>query len=152
MQKRQKYITISITALSIVIAILGVVFYLSSSKSSYESKTSFTTSEALELSEAGKVIIVDIRPDNRCLNTGKAKGAVRMTFEGSPSEQTYINSIEDKFTADKTIALMCNTGRTATYLSNIAKEMGIKNIIPVAGGMEGIDGWVSHNFPVENCN
>ena len=101
--------------------------------------------------EADNITIIDIRPQKRCEATGKAKGAYNLPIEETTSPKEYLEKAREK-AKGKTIAFMCNTGKSSKMVSMQYREiMNAKDVTSLIGGMEGINGWLAEGLPTESC-
>jgi len=98
------------------------------------------------------ILIVDIRPQQRCDATGKAKNAYHLPIKETTSPKEYLADARE-IAQGKTIAFICNEGRSSKMVAMQYREnMDAHDVTSVMGGMEGINGWISEKLPVEACS
>ena len=101
-----------------------------------------TSEQALQMSEAGDVLLIDIRREDEWLTTGLAPFAKAITM----SDPKFIEKIEG-LTAqnkDKPIALICAAGGRSAHMRAALINIGYNSIYDVS---EGMSGWVSKALP-----
>ena len=107
-----------------------------------------TAEEALAMSEAGGLTIIDVRTPMEWMRSGVAKGALTIT----PQNPTFMNELNDAVGGDmdKPIALICATGQRTAQISAFLREQGYHAVADISEGMMGnfsAPGWLRKNLP-----
>jgi len=98
------------------------------------------------------MVVIDIRPKDRCLQTGKAKGSHSIPISDSVSPKEYLEKVRE-IAKGNTIAFMCNMGRSSSMVTQQDRELfNAKDVTSINGGMEGSGGWLDENLPTEPCS
>ncbi len=103
---------------------------------------------ALAMSEAGDLIIIDVRNPNEWMRSGVAQGALTIT----PQNPSFMQDLHDAVGGDlnKPIALICATGTRTAAIQRFLREQGYGAVSHIAEGMMGnfsAAGWLRKELP-----
>jgi len=104
---------------------------------------------AFHRSEAGELLLIDIRRPDEWAATGSAKGAHRLDLRRSDFFEALSGLANGA--KGRPIALICAKGVRSARLANQLTDQGFTNIINVTEGMLGSaagPGWVARGLPV----
>ena len=105
--------------------------------------------DALTLTEAGKITLVDIRRPDEWHRTGVPRGAVALDLRRDDFTAALLTQVGgDK---DRPIALICARGVRSARLAARLSDAGFTQILDVPEGMMGSGagpGWLSRGLPV----
>ncbi len=104
--------------------------------------------KALEMSQAGDLMIIDVRTPMEWMRSGVAQGALTIT----PQNPTFMQELNDAVSGDmsKPIALICATGQRTAKISSFLREQGYSAVADISEGMMGnfsAQGWLRKNLP-----
>ena len=108
--------------------------------------------EARRLSQAGELIIVDVRTPTEWAQTGIAQGATPIAMQ-----DPQIGAKLDAATGgDRSapIALICATGARSGHVAEAMAQSGYTNVYSIGEGMHGSaagPGWLRRGLPVEQA-
>ncbi len=105
--------------------------------------------QALEMSEAGDLTIIDVRTPMEWMRSGVAQGALTIT----PQNPAFMQELHDAVGGDldKPIALICATGNRTAMIQRFLREQGYSAVADISEGMMGnfsAPGWLRKNLPV----
>ncbi len=108
--------------------------------------------EAYRLSEAGRIVLIDVRLESEWRATGIAATAIPVTMHQRGAD--FVRRITEAAGADgrTPVALICATGQRSAYLQRALRNYGFDGIIDVRGGMlggKGAPGWIESGLPVK---
>jgi rhodanese-related sulfurtransferase len=136
-------------ARSAVLAVLAAVVVTACAS---EAGPTLSAPEALEMSRAGEITLVDIRTPREWRETGIAQGALPIDMTRRTFVQEILQAVDGN--KDAAIGIICRTGNRTTYTQKALQEMGFTNVYNVKEGMAGSGagpGWVRRGLPVEGC-
>jgi len=104
--------------------------------------------KALEMSQSGDLIIIDVRTPMEWMRSGVAEGALTIT----PQNPTFMQELHDAVGGDmgKPIALICATGQRTSKIVSFLREQGYSAVADISEGMMGnftAPGWLRKNLP-----
>lgn len=104
--------------------------------------------KALEMSEAGDLMIIDVRTPMEWMRSGVAQGALTIT----PQSPSFMQELHDAVGGDmnKPIALICATGQRTAMIQRFLREQGYGDVADISEGMMGNRtalGWLQKNLP-----
>ena len=104
-----------------------------------------TSEQAHQMSEAGDILLIDVRREDEWLATGLAPYAKAITM----SDPEFLEKIEDltEQNKDKSIAIICAAGGRSAHMCNALINIGYNSIYDVS---EGMSGWVSKALPTSD--
>ena len=115
-----------------------------------------TAPEALDRVESGELLMVDVRSAAEWRKTGIPEPAIPVTIHqpGGPSAfyEAIMEAVGDK---DRSIAVICATGRRSGVARRILTEGGFTAVFDVSEGMLGNSsepGWIARGLPTKSCD
>ena len=104
--------------------------------------------KALEMSQAGDLIIIDVRTPMEWARSGVAEGALTITPQGP----AFMQELNDAVGGDmaKPIALICATGQRTAKIASFLREQGYSAVADISEGMMGnftAQGWLRKKLP-----
>ena len=116
--------------------------------------------EAWSLFQAGLVEIVDVRTNEERKFVGYVKETIHIPWATGTAlnrNPRFAKELESKVGKDKTILLLCRSGKRSAAAANVAFNAGFENIYNIEQGFEGdidenehrgsFNGWRFHNLP-----
>jgi len=108
--------------------------------------------QAYQLQQADKMIIVDIRTPPEWQQTGIAKGALTIDM----TAPDFLNKMValKKASPDKEIGLMCRTSHRSSAAQKELVQAGFDKVYSIFGGIAGngvVPGWIADGLPTEKC-
>lgn len=116
--------------------------------------------EAWTLFQAGLVEIVDVRTNEERKFVGYVKETIHIPWATGTAlnrNPRFAKELESKVGKDKTILLLCRSGKRSAAAANVAFNAGFENIYNIEQGFEGdidenehrgsFNGWRFHNLP-----
>jgi rhodanese-related sulfurtransferase len=112
-----------------------------------------SASEAHAASQAGDVVLIDIRTPEEWRQTGIPLGAHAINMHDDP--RIFTQRLMAAFGGDRTrrIALICRTGNRSSHLQVQLLRAGFTNVVDVAEGMAGSrhgQGWLRSGLPTRS--
>lgn len=103
---------------------------------------------AHEKTQAGEIILVDIRTPEEWLETGIGEGAIGLDMRA----RDFVVALVDlrKANPDTPIALVCRTGNRSGYVVDALAQQGFPGLVDVSEGMAGGPngkGWIPRGLP-----
>lgn len=117
-----------------------------------ETGPSLTAPQALDMAQAGKLTIVDIRRPEEWRQTGVAAGAVRLDMRRPDFAAALLAQAGGDRAAP--IALICRTGNRTTQMQRALLQAGFTHIYNIDEGMAGSaagPGWIRRGLPMTPC-
>ena len=105
----------------------------------YQIIKNVTVTEAYELIESGKVVIIDIRTP-REFSSGHIENAINIDFY-SPTFKQELNKLDKA----KAYLIYCRTGHRTGIALGLMKELGFMEVYNMLGG---ITAWVKNGYPI----
>jgi len=108
--------------------------------------------EAYRLSQAGHIVLIDVRLESEWRKTGIAETAVPITMHQRPEDFISRLGAAAEAAGGAPVALICARGNRSAYLQRALKAYGLDGIIDVTGGMlggNGAPGWIPAGLPVK---
>ena len=115
---------------------------------------------AWALFQAGKVVIVDVRTNEERKFVGYVPDTVHIPWATGTSfnrNPRFAKELETKVGKDKTILLLCRSGKRSAAAASVAFNAGFENIYNIDQGFEGdlneqnhrgvFNGWRFHQLP-----
>ena len=104
--------------------------------------------QAMEMSQAGDLVIIDVRTPMEWMRSGVADGALTIT----PQSPAFMQELNDAVGGDmdKPIALICATGQRTAMIQRFLREQGYDAVADISEGMMGnfsAPGWLRKNLP-----
>lgn len=106
--------------------------------------------DALAASEAGEIVLIDIRQPEEWAQSGMAAGAVPLPLRDKQIG-AKLGAILDR-AGDRPLAFICATGKRSAYLTEQLAKAGVTNVVDISEGMFGSaagPGWLKRGQPVE---
>lgn len=115
-----------------------------------------TPGEANFRTEAGELMLIDVRSPQEWRETGVPRGARRVTIHDPGGLKGFVDAIAAAVDGDlkKPIALICARGNRSTIAQRVLREAGFTRVFNVREGFIGGPygpGWVKRGLPVEAC-
>ena len=115
-----------------------------------------TPEEANFRTEAGEVMLIDVRSPQEWRQTGVPKGARRVTIHDPGGLKGFLKAMAAAVGGDlkKPIALICARGNRSTVAQKVLIEAGFTRVFNIREGFTGGPygpGWVKRGLPVEPC-
>ena len=110
--------------------------------------------EALHLSRAGDLTIVDVRTPPEWRTDGLAEGAVALSLHGPGGEAGFLERMLDLVDGDRDrpLAMICRTGARSSVARAYLIGQGFTQVYDISSGMHGQpSGWLADGLPVEPC-
>lgn len=106
-----------------------------------------SVAEAFAKSQAGSVLLIDVRTPEEWRETGTAPGAARANWK----DEDFIAQASALIGEDKSrpVALICRTGNRSGQATTALNALGYENVVNVAAGMMAPGGWIESGLPVE---
>ena len=104
---------------------------------------------AFQRTEAGEVVLVDIRQPEEWAETGSPKGAHRLDMR-RPDFLVALSALVDG-DHNRRIALICARGVRSARMAKALSDTGFSQVIDVSEGMLGSSagpGWIARGLPV----
>jgi len=124
------------------------------------SKDGVTPSQAWSLVSSGQAVLVDVRTAEERVFVGHVPGSVHVPWATGTSltrNPRFVRELENKVGRDKTILLLCRSGKRSTLAAEAAIKAGFTEVFNVLEGFEGElddsqhrgrrDGWRYHDLP-----
>ncbi len=113
--------------------------------------------DAYARSQAGELIIIDVRSSYEWRQTGIPAGARLATVHNRQGIAGFLKEViaiaaDDR---NKPIALICARGGRSAAAANYLRQKGFTHVYDVSEGMLGRDehpGWLKRELPVEPCD
>lgn len=111
--------------------------------------------EAHKLSQAGEVLLVDVRSPKEWQDTGTPQGAQLITMHGKRGVDGFVEAVETALKGDKSkpVALICAAGGRSSYLQRQLEARGFKAVYDVEAGVVGglmSKGWKKRGLPMNS--
>lgn len=116
--------------------------------------------EAWALFKSGHVVIVDVRTNEERKFVGYVEDTIHIPWATGTAlnrNPRFAKELETKVGKDKTILLLCRSGKRSAAAANVAFNAGFENIYNIEQGFEGdldennhrgvFNGWRFHNLP-----
>jgi len=131
---------------------LGIFMLLAAAGQVFAANAIISAEQALEQSQAGDVLLIDIRTPAEWGQTGIAVTAKPLTMHQKPAD--FFSKLDKLTKGDKAkpVALICATGGRSEWLSKQLEKAGYTNVIDVSEGMMGNKrgpGWLKRGLPVK---
>ncbi len=115
-----------------------------------------TADEASVRTEAGEVMLIDVRSPQEWRQTGVPRGARRVTIHDPGGLKGFVDAMAAAVDGDlkKPIALICARGNRSTIAQKVLGEAGFTRVFNIREGFIGGPygpGWVKRGLPVEPC-
>ncbi|MFQ5619527.1 MAG: rhodanese-like domain-containing protein [Rhodospirillales bacterium] len=115
-----------------------------------------TADEANFRTEAGDVILIDVRSPQEWRQTGIPKGARRVTIHDPGGLEGFVKAMAAAVDGDlkKPVAVICARGNRSTLAQKVLSEAGFTRVFNIREGFIGGPfgpGWVKRGLPVEAC-
>ena len=112
--------------------------------------------EALRRSQAGELLIVDVRSPREWRQTGLPKGAAAVTIHDPNGPEGFLAAMLSAAGGDKAkpIALICASGVRSNRAHRFLEAKGFSAVLDVSEGMLGRrdkPGWLKRGLPTEPC-
>lgn len=112
--------------------------------------------EALRQSQAGELLIVDVRSPREWRETGLPKGAAAVTIHDPNGPEGFLTAMLAAAGGDKAkpIALICASGVRSNRAHRFLEAKGFTAVVDVSEGMLGRrdkPGWLKRGLPTEPC-
>ncbi|MDQ7969675.1 MAG: rhodanese-like domain-containing protein [Oxalicibacterium faecigallinarum] len=124
------------------------------------SKDGVTPSQAWSLFSSGHAILVDVRTTEERVFVGYVPDSIHVPWATGTNltrNPRFVRELESKTGKDKTILLLCRSGKRSTLAAEAAIKAGFTNVFNVLEGFEGEldeqlhrgrnDGWRYHGLP-----
>lgn len=119
-----------------------------------------TPPQAWSLFSSGHAVLVDVRTIEERVFVGYVPDSVHVPWATGTSltrNPRFVRELENKVGKDKTILLLCRSGKRSTLAAEAAIKAGFTNVFNVLEGFEGElgerlhrgrnDGWRHHDLP-----
>ncbi|AXY60419.1 rhodanese-like domain-containing protein [Acinetobacter sp. WCHAc010052] len=116
--------------------------------------------EAWALFQAGHAVIVDVRTNEERKFVGYVEDTIHIPWATGTAlnrNPRFAKELESKVGKDKTILLLCRSGKRSAAAANVAFNAGFENIYNIEQGFEGdldednhrgsFNGWRFHHLP-----
>ena len=116
--------------------------------------------EAWALFQAGHTVIVDVRTNEERKFVGYVEDTIHIPWATGTAlnrNPRFAKELESKVGKDKTILLLCRSGKRSAAAANVAFNAGFENIYNIEQGFEGdldednhrgsFNGWRFHHLP-----
>ena len=115
-----------------------------------------TPEEANMRTEAGELVLIDVRSPEEWRQTGVPRGARRVTIHDPGGLKGFLKAMAAAVDGDlkKPIALICARGNRSTVAQRVLGEAGFTRVFNIREGFTGGPygpGWVKRGLPVEPC-
>lgn len=112
--------------------------------------------EALRQSQAGELLIVDVRSPREWRQTGLPKGAAAVTIHDPNGPEGFLAAMLAATGGDRArpIALICASGVRSNRAHRFLEAKGFTAVVDVSEGMMGrrdAPGWLKRGLPTEPC-
>ena len=124
------------------------------------SKDGVTPPQAWSLVSSGHAVLVDVRTTEERVFVGYVPESIHVPWATGTSlirNPRFVRELESKAGKDKTILLLCRSGKRSTLAAEAAAKAGFTNVFNVLEGFEGEldehlhrgrnDGWRHHGLP-----
>lgn len=124
------------------------------------SKDGVTPAQAWSLVSSGHAVLVDVRTTEERVFVGYVPESIHVPWATGTSltrNPRFVRELESKAGKDKTILLLCRSGKRSTLAADAATKAGFTNVFNVLEGFEGEldedlhrgrnDGWRHHGLP-----
>ncbi len=121
---------------------------------------SLSPKQAWKLVESADVILVDVRTNEERKFVGYIPESVHIAWATGTAfnrNPRFLKELENKVGKDKTILLLCRSGKRSALAAEAAFNAGFQNIYNILEGFEGdlnknnqrnqINGWKAHQLP-----
>lgn len=121
---------------------------------------SLSPKQAWKLVESADVILVDVRTNEERKFVGYIPESVHIAWATGTAfnrNPRFLKELENKVGKDKTILLLCRSGKRSALAAEAAFNAGFQNIYNILEGFEGdlnknnqrnqINGWKTHQLP-----
>jgi len=115
-----------------------------------------TAEEANFRTEAGELMLIDVRSPQEWRQTGVPRGARRVTIHDPGGLEGFVDAMAAAMDGDlkKPVALICARGNRSTLAQKVLNEAGFTRVFNIREGFIGGPygpGWVKRGLPVEPC-
>lgn len=134
--------------------------HLTSASSNVLSKDGVTPQVAWHLFSSGQAVLVDVRSAEERAFVGYVPDSIHVAWATGTSltrNPRFVRELEAKTGKDKTILLLCRSGKRSALAAEAAIKAGFSNVFNVLEGFEGelnehqhrgrTDGWRYHKLP-----
>ncbi len=109
--------------------------------------------EAHRMTQAGEILLVDVRRPSEWRASGTPQGALLITMHGARGVDGFADAVEAALDGDKTkrVALICAAGGRSSYLQGQLEARGFKTVYDVGEGVVGglfSEGWKARGLPM----
>lgn len=121
---------------------------------------SLSPKQAWKLVESADVVLVDVRTNEERKFVGYISESVHIAWATGTAfnrNPRFLKELENKVGKDKTILLLCRSGKRSALAAEAAFNAGFQNIYNILEGFEGdlnknnqrnqINGWKAHQLP-----
>ncbi|ENV33319.1 rhodanese-like domain-containing protein [Acinetobacter gerneri] len=121
---------------------------------------SLSPKQAWKLVESADVVLVDVRTNEERKFVGYIPEGVHIAWATGTAfnrNPRFLKELENKVGKDKTILLLCRSGKRSALAAEAAFNAGFQNIYNILEGFEGdlnknnqrnqINGWKTHQLP-----
>lgn len=121
---------------------------------------SLSPKQAWKLVESADVVLVDVRTNEERKFVGYISESVHIAWATGTAfnrNPRFLKELENKVGKDKTILLLCRSGKRSALAAEAAFNAGFQNIYNILEGFEGdlnknnqrnqINGWKTHQLP-----
>ncbi|MFV5514179.1 rhodanese-like domain-containing protein [Acinetobacter gerneri] len=121
---------------------------------------SLSPKQAWKLVESADVVLVDVRTNEERKFVGYIPESVHIAWATGTAfnrNPRFLKELENKVGKDKTILLLCRSGKRSALAAEAAFNAGFQNIYNILEGFEGdlnknnqrnqINGWKTHQLP-----
>ncbi|MEN8281163.1 rhodanese-like domain-containing protein [Acinetobacter gerneri] len=121
---------------------------------------SLSPKQAWKLVESADVVLVDVRTNEERKFVGYIPESVHIAWATGTAfnrNPRFLKELENKVGKDKTILLLCRSGKRSALAAEAAFNVGFQNIYNILEGFEGdlnknnqrnqINGWKTHQLP-----
>lgn len=121
---------------------------------------SLSPKQAWQLVESADVVLVDVRTNEERKFVGYIPESVHIAWATGTAfnrNPRFLKELENKVGKDKTILLLCRSGKRSALAAEAAFNVGFQNIYNILEGFEGdlnknnqrnqINGWKTHQLP-----
>jgi rhodanese-related sulfurtransferase len=138
------------------VSVIAAFMLLSVNACSRDSGPTLAAPDAHAQAQAGKLTLIDVRHTDEWLQTGVAKGALRIDMTNNQGEAGFIRQVSMALNGDKNspIALVSLTGNRGSNAQRVLREAGFTHVYNIKEGMMGSSagpGWIQRGLPVEAC-
>ena len=121
-----------------------------------DSGPTLSAPDAYARAQSGELTLIDIRHPDEWLQSGVAKGALRIDMASKQGEAGFVQQVDRRLKGNKhtPIGLLSLSGNRAANAQSILYKAGFTEVYNIREGMMGNSagpGWIARGLPLEPC-